>query len=304
MRILTVYSKSDFNKIARGNNMVGKIVKAISGFYYVEFENEIYECRAKGILKKNNISPMVGDNAEFEKIGKDKGNLITVTDRKNALIRPPVANIDKVIIVVAVKNPEPSLLFIDKQLVFLEKLKIPVTICVNKIDIVKAEDIKRIYENIGYDVIFTSVKEKYGMKELKENIKGNTVAFVGNSGVGKSSLTNRLMDEVIMEEGDLSKIERGKQTTRHSQLLKLEENTYIIDTPGFSSFDLDNVDLNELALLFREFNNYIPSCRYRDCRHILEEECGIRKAVDSGDVATERFENFKVIYDEISKRRK
>lgn len=284
--------------------MVGKIVKAISGFYYVEFENEIYECRAKGILKKNNISPMVGDNAEFEKIGKDKGNLITVTDRKNALIRPPVANIDKVIIVVAVKNPEPSLLFIDKQLVFLEKLKIPVTICVNKIDIVKAEDIKRIYENIGYDVIFTSVKEKYGMKELKENIKGNTVAFVGNSGVGKSSLTNRLMDEVIMEEGDLSKIERGKQTTRHSQLLKLEENTYIIDTPGFSSFDLDNVDLNELALLFREFNNYIPSCRYRDCRHILEEECGIRKAVDSGDVATERFENFKVIYDEISKRRK
>lgn len=304
MRILTVYSKSDFNEIARGNNMVGKIVKAISGFYYVEFENEIYECRAKGILKKNNISPMVGDNAEFEKIGKGKGNLITVTDRKNALIRPPVANIDKVIIVVAVKNPEPSLLFIDKQLVFLEKLKIPVTICVNKIDIVKAEDIKRIYENIGYDVIFTSVKEKYGMKELKENIKGNTVAFVGNSGVGKSSLTNRLMDEVIMEEGDLSKIERGKQTTRHSQLLKLEENTYIIDTPGFSSFDLDNVDLNELALLFREFNNYIPSCRYRDCRHILEEECGIRKAVDSGDVATERFENFKVIYDEISKRRK
>lgn len=284
--------------------MIGKIVKAISGFYYVEFENEIYECRAKGILKKNNISPMVGDNAEFEKIGEDKGNLITVTDRKNALIRPPVANIDKVIIVVAVKNPEPSLLFIDKQLVFLEKLKIPVTICVNKIDIVKAEDIKRIYENIGYDVIFTSVKEKYGMKELKENIKGNTVAFVGNSGVGKSSLTNRLMDEVIMEEGDLSKIERGKQTTRHSQLLKLEENTYIIDTPGFSSFDLDNVDLNELALLFREFNNYIPSCRYRDCRHILEEECGIRKAVDSGDVATERFENFKVIYDEISKRRK
>lgn len=304
MRILTVYSKSDFNEIARGNNMIGKIVKAISGFYYVEFENEIYECRAKGILKKNNISPMVGDNAEFEKIGEDKGNLITVTGRKNALIRPPVANIDKVIIVVAVKNPEPSLLFIDKQLVFLEKLKIPVTICVNKIDIVKAEDIKRIYENIGYDVIFTSVKEKYGMKELKENIKGNTVAFVGNSGVGKSSLTNRLMDEVIMEEGDLSKIERGKQTTRHSQLLKLEENTYIIDTPGFSSFDLDNVDLNELALLFREFNNYIPSCRYRDCRHILEEECGIRKAVDSGDVATERFENFKVIYDEISKRRK
>ncbi len=284
--------------------MVGKIVKAISGFYYIEFEDKVFECRAKGILKKNNISPLVGDNAEFEKIGEDKGNLITITDRKNALVRPPVANIDKVVIVVAVKNPEPSLLFIDKQLAFLEKNKIPVTICLNKVDIGKAEEIKRIYEHIGYNVILTSVKEKIGIEELRKDIKGNTVAFVGNSGVGKSSLTNRLMNEVIMDEGNLSKIERGKQTTRHSQLLKVEENTYIIDTPGFSSFELDDVKLDELALLFREFNNYVSNCRYRDCRHVLEEECGIRKAVDIGDVATERFENFKVIYDEISKRRK
>lgn len=284
--------------------MIGKIVKAISGFYYIEFEGTIYECRAKGILKKLNVSPMVGDNAEFEKISEGKGNVITVLERKNALVRPPVANIDKVIIVVAVKNPEPSLLFIDKRLAFLEKMNVPVTICLNKIDIGETEKIKDIYENIGYEVILTSVKEKMGIDDLKRNIKGNTVAFVGNSGVGKSSLTNRLMDEVIMEEGNLSKIERGKQTTRHSELLKVEEDTYIIDTPGFSSFDLDNIELDELALLFREFNKHIPSCRYRDCRHILEEECGIRKAVEIGEIASERFENFKTIYDEISKRRK
>lgn len=284
--------------------MIGKIVKAISGFYYIEVCGKVYECRAKGILKKNNISPMVGDNAEFEEIGQDVGNLISVVDRKNALIRPPVANVDKVIIVVAAKNPEPSLLFIDKQLVFLEKMKIPATICLNKVDIDKAEEIKNIYEKIGYDVILTSVKEKIGIEELREIIKGKTVAFVGNSGVGKSSLTNQLMNEVIMQEGDLSKIERGKQTTRHSELLKVEDNTYIIDTPGFSSFELDEIEADEIAPLFIEFNNYFSGCKYRDCRHVLENECGVRMAVESGEISRERFENFKIIYDEVQKRRK
>ena len=284
--------------------MTGKIVKAISGFYYIEFEDKIYECRAKGILKKNNISPMVGDNAEFEEIGENVGNLIRVVDRKNALIRPPIANIDKVIIVAAVKNPEPSLLFIDKQLVFLEKMKIPATICLNKVDIGEAEKIKEIYEKIGYDVILTSVKEKKGIEELRENINGKAVAFVGNSGVGKSSLTNQLMNEVIMQEGNLSKIERGKQTTRHSELLKVDDNTYIIDTPGFSSFELDEIEASEVAPLFIEFNKYFPKCRYRDCRHVLEDECGVRIAVESGEISRERFEDFKIIYDEVQKRRK
>ena len=284
--------------------MVGKIIKAISGFYYLEYENKIYECRAKGILKKNNISPLVGDFAEFDIISETDGNLVKVVNRKNSLIRPLVANLDAVVIVVASKNPEPSLLFLDKQLVFLENINIKPIICLNKVDLDSANSIKEIYEKIGYKVIFTSVKENEGIDELKNSIHGKTIAFVGNSGVGKSSLTNTLLKNKIMEEGSLSKIERGKQTTRHCELLKLDENTYIIDTPGFSSFDLPSIEINELASLFIEFKEKISECRYNDCRHVLEEECGIRNAVLSGEISNTRFENFKLLYSELSARKK
>lgn len=279
--------------------MIGRIVKAISSFYYIEFEGKVYECRAKGVLKKNKISPLTGDFVEFEIEKGNTGNLITVVNRKNCLIRPPVANIDEAVLVVAVKNPEPSLLFIDKQLLFLIKNNIPVTICLNKIDSGEANKIKEIYEKIGYKVIQTSVKDKIGIKELRENIKGKTITFIGNSGVGKSSITNQLVNNMIMEEGNLSKIERGKQTTRHSELLKTEDETYIIDTPGFSSFDLEGIELNELAELFAEFRVFFKDCKYKDCRHILEEACGVRKAVNEGKISDERYKNFKILYDEI-----
>jgi len=284
--------------------MVGRIVKAISGFYYIEYESKVYECRAKGILKKNKISPLVGDFAEFEKVSETEGNLIKVIDRKNSLIRPPVANLDAVIIVVASKNPEPSLLFLDKQLAFLESINIEAVICLNKVDLDNAEFIKSVYEKIGYKVILTSVKENEGIDELRGTIKGKTVAFVGNSGVGKSSLTNLLVKNKIMEEGSLSKIERGKQTTRHSELLKIEDGTYIIDTPGFSSFDLINIEASELANLFIEFKNKMNDCKYNDCRHVLEEECGIRKAVNSGEISVTRFENFKTLYTGLAAQKK
>jgi len=284
--------------------MIGKIIKAISGFYYIEFEEKIYECRAKGILKKNNISPLVGDFAEFDKIGDNTGNLIKIVNRKNFLIRPPVANLDAVIIVVAAKNPEPSLLFLDKQLAFLESINMESVICLNKVDLDDADFTKNIYEKIGYKVILTSVKENEGIEEIKTFIKGKTIALVGNSGVGKSSLTNALLGNKIMEEGNLSKIERGKQTTRHSELLKLENNAYIIDTPGFSSFDLPDIELSELASLFIEFNSEMVNCRYNDCRHVLEEDCGIRKAVNLGNISKTRFENFKILYDELAGRKK
>lgn len=283
--------------------MIGRIVKAISGFYYIEYENRIYESRAKGILKKKNISPLVGDFVEFDIIDNEGGNLINVVNRRNFLIRPPVANLDAVVIVVASKNPEPSLIFLDKQLAFLESINVIPIICLNKIDLDNANLIKNIYEKIGYKVILTSVKENEGILELKEAIRGKLVALIGNSGVGKSSLTNTLINRKIMEEGNLSKIERGKQTTRHSELLKVEDSTYIIDTPGFSDFDLPDIELNDLAKLFIEFKSKFSDCRYNDCRHVLEEECGIRMAVDNGEIAKSRFENFKILYDEMKKRK-
>lgn len=283
--------------------MVGRIIKAISGFYYIEYENKIYECRAKGILKKNKISPLVSDFAEFEIIDDKSGNLIRIVDRKNSLIRPPVANLDAVVIVVATSKPEPSLLFLDTQLVFLENIGVTPIVCLNKIDLDKAIDIKNIYEKIGYTVILTSVKENEGINELKEAIRGKTIAFVGNSGVGKSSLTNMLLNSKIMEEGNLSKIERGKQTTRHSELLKLEEETYIIDTPGFSNFDLPDIAPEVLSTLFIEFNDKFKDCKYRDCRHVLEQDCGIKIAVDNNDIAKSRFENFKIMYEDLAKRK-
>lgn len=283
--------------------MVGKIIKAISGFYYIDCEDIIYECRAKGILKKQNSIPLVGDFAEFDTIGENKGNLLKIVDRKNSLIRPPVANLDAIIIVIASKSPEPSLLFLDKQLAFLESINIQPIICLNKIDLDDAKEMKEIYEKIGYTVILTSVKENEGILELKKAISEKTVALIGNSGVGKSSLTNKLVNRKSMEEGSLSKIERGKQTTRHSELLKIDKNTYIIDTPGFSNFDLPNIELSELAYLFREFRDKIKYCKYNDCRHILEQECGIRQAVLKGEISESRFENFKLLYKELSKRK-
>ena len=283
--------------------MVGKIIKAISGFYYIEYNNIAYECRAKGVLKKLNISPLVGDFAEFDIISETEGNLIKIINRKNCLIRPPIANLDAIIIVLASTNPDPSLLFLDKQLAFLEYNNIKPIICLNKIDLSDANIIKNIYENIGYKVILTSVKDNEGIDELRDYIKDNTVALIGNSGVGKSSLTNSLLNKKVMIEGDLSKIERGKQTTRHSEILKIKENTYIIDTPGFSNFDLPNISLNELVNCFIEFKDEVKNCRYKDCRHVLEDECGIKKAVLAGKISESRFSNYKILYEELAKRK-
>lgn len=268
----------------------GRIIKAISGFYYVEIEDRQYECKAKGIFRKNGITPLVGDFVEFEELKNAKGNVISINERKNELVRPPIANIDLAVIVAATKNPDISLLFIDKQIAFLETIGITPIICINKIDIKGSNDIEKIYKNIGYEVFNTCAKEGTGVDELKEKLKNKTSVFIGNSGVGKSSLTNKLLGSSFMQEGDLSKIERGKQTTRHVELIKLEENTYIADSPGFSSFELNNE--TDLEKSFIEFGQYVPDCRYRGCNHVLEEECGIKYAVESGKIEKSRYENY------------
>jgi len=274
----------------KGVYMQGRIIKAISGFYYVEYQNKTYECKAKGVFRKNGITPLVGDFVEFEELKNEKGNVISIAERKNELVRPPISNIDLAIIVASVKNPDISLLFIDKQIAFLESINIEPIICINKVDIENSEEIKKIYKNIGYDVIDTCAKNGEGVNLLREKLKDKTCVFIGNSGVGKSSLTNKLLGNCVMQEGDLSKIERGKQTTRHVELIKLEENTYIADSPGFSSFELNNeIDLEKC---FVEFPQYVQDCRYRGCNHVLEEECGIKYAVRDGKIEKSRYENY------------
>lgn len=273
--------------------MQGRIVKAISGFYYIESVNIIYECKAKGAFRKHGITPLVGDFVEFEELKDKKGNIISICERKNELVRPPIANIDLAIIVASIKNPDISLLFIDKQIAFLESINIKPIICINKVDIEKSGKIKDIYQKIGYTVIDTCTKNGDGIDILKEELKNKVSVLVGNSGVGKSSLTNRLLGSKIMEEGNLSKIERGKQTTRHTELIKLGENTYIADSPGFSSFEL-NSDI-DLTSCFVEFSDYLKDCRYRGCGHVLEEECGIKYAVNNGKIEKSRYENYCIM---------
>lgn len=273
--------------------MQGRIIKAISGFYYVEANNTIYECKAKGSFRKDKVTPLVGDFVEFEELKNGKGNVVTICERKNELIRPPIANIDSVVIVASVKNPDISLLFIDKQIAFLESINIDPIICINKVDIEKSGKIKEIYQKIGYTVIDTCTKNGDGIDILKEKLNNKVSVLVGNSGVGKSSLTNKLLGSKIMEEGNLSKIERGKQTTRHTELIKLGENTYIADSPGFSSFEL-NSEI-DLTTCFVEFSDYLKDCRYRGCSHVSEEECGIKYAVNDGKIEKSRYENYCIM---------
>lgn len=273
--------------------MQGRIIKAISGFYYVEANNTIYECKAKGSFRKDKVTPLVGDFVEFEELKNGKGNVVAICERKNELIRPPIANIDSVVIVASVKNPDISLLFIDKQIAFLESINIDPIICINKVDIEKSGKIKEIYQKIGYTVIDTCTKNGDGIDILKEKLNNKVSVLVGNSGVGKSSLTNKLLGSKIMEEGNLSKIERGKQTTRHTELIKLGENTYIADSPGFSSFELNSeIDLTSC---FVEFSEYLKDCRYRGCSHVSEEECGIKYAVNDGKIEKSRYENYCIM---------
>jgi ribosome biogenesis GTPase len=272
--------------------MQGRILKAISGFYYVENNNELFECKAKGVFRRNSINPVVGDFVEFDKLNNQKGNIVLVNLRKNEIIRPPISNIDMVVIVIAALNPKPSLLFIDKQIVFFESIGIKPIICINKTDLGEFKNIKDIYEKIGYVVVETSAKYDIGIQELKDILKGKMTVLLGNSGVGKSSLINKLIGHNVMEEGILSKIERGKQTTKHTELIPIDKDTYIADSPGFSMFDISNIKKDELEDFFIEFNEFKSGCRYRGCNHILEEECGVKDAVARGYIEKSRYDNY------------
>ena len=291
--------------------MQGKIVKGIAGFYYVHVvESGVYECKAKGIFRKDGVKPLVGDNVEIEILDeKDmEGNIMQILPRRNDLIRPAVANIDQALVVFAVTKPKPHLNLLDRFLVMMESREIPVILCFNKTDIAKDLEIaklREIYERCGYPLIFTSAKEEKHIEELKAVLKWKTTAIAGPSGVGKSSIINLLQSEVEMETGTISrKIERGRHTTRHSELLVIGDDSYIMDTPGFSSLYISDIDQDSLKYCFPEFSPYEGKCRFNGCSHIHEPDCAVKLAVEAGEIHKTRYENYLALYQELQERKR
>ena len=285
----------------------GIVLSNISNLYKVEANEKVYDCNARGIFKNNEISPVSGDIVEIEIIDEEKlAAVITkIEDRKNYLKRPKMANLSQIIFVVSMKLPKPDMELLDKQLAYAEYMGIKPIICLNKIDLEKEEKINHIYEiytKIGYIVIETNAKDSTGVLELKKHLKNNITAFSGNSGVGKSSLINALLGD-ITEEGLISaKNKRGKNTTTQVKLYKIDENSYIADTPGFSTFDINEIEKKDLARYFKEFNQYISNCEYGDCSHIKEENCGIKKALAENKISKDRYERYCKIYENMKSK--
>ncbi len=278
--------------------MQGVIIKGIGGFYYIKAENSrIYECKARGIFRKDKIKPMIGDRVKIKEIDDEHGNIEDIYERTSELIRPPVANIDTLVIVAAAKNPEPDFFFIDKLLVMAEIRAIAPVICVNKTDLCAASEIRNAYCHCGYPIFEVSAEENIGIGELKEFLKGKNTAFAGLSGVGKSSIMNYLVESIV-ETGEISeKILRGKHTTRHVELFELSGGGYVLDTPGFSSFEPDIIKPQELCEYFPEMKEYIGSCRFKGCSHINEPECGVKNALEENKISQKRYESYTKLYD-------
>ena len=291
--------------------MQGKIVKGIAGFYYVHVvEFGLYECKAKGVFRKEKIKPLVGDNVEIDVLdeAEKKGNIVEVLERKNELIRPAVANIDQALVVFAVTKPNPHFNLLDRFLIMMESKGIPVVLCFNKKDIAKEPEIqhlKEIYESCGYQMIFTSALGKENIENVKQLLRGKTTAIAGPSGVGKSSLINIFQPDANMETGTISeKIERGKHTTRHSELICIEEDTYIMDTPGFSSLYTNDFEKEELKYYFTEFEPYEGKCKFQGCDHVHEPNCAVKAALEEGKIHHIRYENYLEMYNELKEKRR
>ena len=291
--------------------MQGKIVKGIAGFYYVHVEGEgVYECKARGIFRKDNVKPLVGDDVEIDILQEEgqKGNIMALLPRKNELVRPNVANIDQALIIFSLAKPAPSLNLLDRFLVMMRQKDLPCIICFNKKDIAESgeeEKLKEAYENCGSRVLFVSAKEKEGIEALWALLEKKTTTVAGPSGVGKSSLVNCLHKSSVMETGEISeKIERGKHTTRHAELLFSEDGTYLMDTPGFSSLSLFDMEKEELSGYYPEFAPYTDKCRFRGCVHISEPVCGVKEALAEGQISRVRYENYVMLFEELKNRRK
>lgn len=288
-------------------------MKGISGFYYVYVAGTgIYECKAKGAFRKDGIKPLIGDNVEITETQDSEieltGNVDHILPRKNVLVRPAVANIDMALVIFAAAKPEPNFNLLDRFLCMMEFQKVPVTICFNKCDLISEEEkekLRQIYKASGYPVLFTSTKTGENMDALKACLKGKTATVAGPSGVGKSSIINCLQSNLHMETGDISaKIERGKNTTRHSQIVPIMEDTFIMDTPGFSSMDVPGMEKEDLWKCYPEFLPFEPYCRFQGCSHVNEPDCGVKEALSDGKISKIRYENYVLIYNEMKNMRK
>lgn len=291
--------------------MQGKIVKGISGFYYVHVvESGIYECKAKGIFRQQKMKPLVGDDVEIDIISEEKktGNVAAIRPRKNALIRPAVANVEQALLIFAAASPNPNFNLLDRFLVMMGRQDVPVILCFNKCDLITEEqkqEIEAIYEASGCKILFVSAKKELGLKELQKILEGKTTTVAGPSGVGKSSLINLLAPEACMETGEISKkIERGRHTTRHAELIQLKGDGYIMDTPGFSSLYLPEMEKEELQDCYPEFAAFEPYCRFQGCSHISEPDCGVKEALSEGKIHPVRYENYCQLYGELKDRKK
>ena len=291
--------------------MVGKIMKGIAGFYYVHVEGRgVYECKAKGIFRKEGIKPLVGDNVEMDVLDDAEmlGNIREILPRKSALLRPAVANVDQALILFAIVKPNPNFNLLDRFLIRMEQQKLPTIICFNKEDIASPEEkaaLCKSYETCGYQVLFISVLENRGVEQVKTILEGKTTALAGPSGVGKSSLINRLAPHISMETGEISeKIARGRHTTRHSEIIPLGRETYIMDTPGFTSLAIPDITKEELGGYYPEFRAYEPYCKFRGCSHLSEPDCKVKEAVEAGKISRVRYENYTVLYRELKESRR
>jgi len=291
---------------------IGRIVKALSGFYYVSDRDKIYQCRARGNFRKKKITPLVGDIVEYELIGATDGYVTAIQERKNALVRPPVANIDQAILVFSAKHPDFDDILLDRLLVHVESNDMNVVICITKMDLAQqdASDLEAVnryaerYRTIGYPVLMVSGLFSHGIEQLYPFINGKTSVFAGQSGVGKSTLLNALNPSLALQTGDISRaLGRGKHTTRHVELLPVGDG-YVADTPGFSSLEFQNIEAEDLDLYFREMKERKSDCKFRGCTHLSEPGCAVKMALEAGQIAQERYAHYVSFYQEISNRKK
>lgn len=290
--------------------MQGKIIKGIAGFYYVhDGHSRTYECKAKGIFRNQNKKPLVGDNVEIVVLSEEEGtgNVTGILPRTNQLIRPAVANIDQALVLFASKEPTPNFQLLNRFLIMMEQQGVPCLICFNKTDLVDdAEEsaLREAFRGTGYPVYPLSTYTGEGFDELREALLGKTTVLAGPSGVGKSSFINQLVPEATMETGEISaKIQRGRHTTRHSELFHFDENSFIMDTPGFSSLWIEMAS-EDLKLYFPEFEPYWRDCRFQGCAHMSEPDCKVKEALQAGEISRERYEAYQTLYLELKEKEK